>query len=69
VYSIADVDTTVDLPDIRRSYFSSLFPLNPGCIVPRGPDINDILSSSVADDTASAASSSSKSSGSIFHAA
>jgi glutathionyl-hydroquinone reductase len=70
VYSIADVHTTVDLADIRRSYFSSLFPLNPGCIVPRGPDIADIMNSSnTAQDTAATAISGGKSSGSIFHAA
>ncbi len=31
-----------DLEDARRSYFSQLFPLNPGGIVPSGPTAADL---------------------------
>lgn len=31
-----------DLDDARRSYFSQLFPLNPGGIVPSGPTADDL---------------------------
>lgn len=31
-----------DLDDARRSYFSQLFPLNPGGIVPSGPTLADL---------------------------
>lgn len=34
---------TVDIDDCRRSYFSQLFPLNPGGIIPSGPLAKDIL--------------------------
>jgi glutathionyl-hydroquinone reductase len=67
VYSIADVPATLDLADIRRSYFSSLFPLNPGCIVPRGPDITDIMMNN--NDAAQNTATSTSSGASVFHAA
>ena len=31
-----------DLDEARRSYFSQLFPLNPGAIVPSGPTAADL---------------------------
>ena len=31
-----------DLADARRSYYSNLFPLNPGGIVPAGPSAADL---------------------------
>ena len=37
VYSLPGVAATVDLDACRRSYFGSLFPLNPSGIVPSGP--------------------------------
>lgn len=33
---------TFDVDEARRSYFSSLFPLNPGGIVPAGPTAEDL---------------------------
>lgn len=36
------VKDTFDVDDSRRSYFSSLFPLNPGGIVPAGPTLADL---------------------------
>ena len=36
------VSNSFDLDDARRSYFGSLFPLNPGGIVPVGPTIADL---------------------------
>ena len=32
----------MDIDDARRSYFSQLFPLNPGAIVPSGPTAADL---------------------------
>ncbi|KAK9916212.1 hypothetical protein WJX75_000127 [Coccomyxa subellipsoidea] len=49
VYQIAvqdasqmQISTSFDLDEARRSYFTSLFPLNPGGIVPIGPTIQDL---------------------------
>ena len=36
------ISNSFDLDDARRSYFSSLFPLNPGGIVPMGPTLADL---------------------------
>ncbi len=36
------VQDTVDVDDCRRSYFTQLFPLNPGGIVPSGPTVEDL---------------------------
>lgn len=36
------ISNSFDLDDARRSYFSSLFPLNPGGIVPVGPTLADL---------------------------
>lgn len=38
----AQIKDTFDVDDSRRSYFSSLFPLNPGGIVPAGPTLADL---------------------------
>ena len=37
------LSSTVDIDDCRRSYFTQLFPLNPGGIIPSGPTSSDIL--------------------------
>lgn len=34
--------STVDVDDCRRSYYSQLFPLNPGGLVPSGPTAKDL---------------------------
>lgn len=36
------VRDSFNLDDARRSYFSSLFPVNPGGIVPAGPTLADL---------------------------
>ncbi|PNW72916.1 hypothetical protein CHLRE_14g611517v5 [Chlamydomonas reinhardtii] len=40
--SLVQISDTLDLDAARRSYFSSLFPLNPGGIVPAGPTAADL---------------------------
>ncbi|CAM9160868.1 unnamed protein product [Choristocarpus tenellus] len=42
VYQLPGVAGTFDLEDARRSYFSQLFPLNPGGIIPCGPTVEDM---------------------------
>ena len=37
------LSSTIDIDDCRRSYFTQLFPLNPGGIIPSGPTTLDIL--------------------------
>lgn len=36
------IKDTIDLDDCRRSYYSQLFPLNPGNIIPAGPTAEDL---------------------------
>ena len=36
------IKDSVDVADACRSYFSQLFPLNPGGIVPAGPTLGDL---------------------------
>ena len=36
------VKDSIDVADACRSYFSQLFPLNPGGIVPAGPTLADL---------------------------
>ncbi len=36
------VRDTINIDEARRSYFSSLFPLNAGGIVPTGPTLADL---------------------------
>ncbi|KAG5190417.1 glutathione S-transferase [Tribonema minus] len=45
VYALPGVPATIDLVDIRRSYYQQLFPLNPGAIIPTGPSIEDLMES------------------------
>ncbi|KAG2434518.1 hypothetical protein HYH02_012185 [Chlamydomonas schloesseri] len=40
--SLVQISDTFDLDAARRSYFTSLFPLNPGGIVPAGPTAADL---------------------------
>ena len=40
--TLLQVSTSFDLDDARRSYFGSLFPLNPGGIIPVGPTLADL---------------------------
>ena len=39
---VFQVSDTINIDDARRSYFSSLFPLNAGGIVPSGPTLADL---------------------------
>lgn len=47
---MGQLSTTVDIDDCRRSYYTQLFPLNPGGIVPGGPETPDILPSMHEED-------------------
>ena len=42
LYQLPRVANTCDLQSIKRDYYGNLFPLNPGGIVPIGPDINNL---------------------------
>jgi glutathionyl-hydroquinone reductase len=43
LYQIPGVATTCDLETVKRDYFSSLFPLNPGGIVPVSTDVTNLM--------------------------
>jgi glutathionyl-hydroquinone reductase len=43
LYQLPGVATTCDLESIKRDYYGNLFPLNPGGIIPLGPDIGNLL--------------------------
>lgn len=40
IYQLPGVADTCDLEAVKRDYYGNLFPLNPGQIIPRGPDID-----------------------------
>lgn len=40
LYQLPGVASTCDLESVKRDYYGNLFPLNPGGIIPNGPDIN-----------------------------
>ncbi|WP_066382337.1 MULTISPECIES: glutathione S-transferase family protein [unclassified Anabaena] len=40
LYQIPGVAETCDLDSIKRDYYGNLFPLNPGGIIPSGPDMS-----------------------------
>jgi putative glutathione S-transferase len=40
VYQLPGVADTCDLESVKRDYYGNLFPLNPGGIIPMGPDVN-----------------------------
>ncbi|MEO1340981.1 MAG: glutathione S-transferase C-terminal domain-containing protein, partial [Cyanobacteria bacterium J06635_13] len=42
LYQLSGVAATCDLESVKRDYYGNLFPLNPGGIVPLGPDISDL---------------------------
>ncbi|AFY46511.1 putative glutathione S-transferase [Nostoc sp. PCC 7524] len=46
LYQIPGVADTCDLETIKRDYYGNLFPLNPGGIIPSGPDMSYLLASS-----------------------
>lgn len=43
LYQLPGVAATCDLESVKRDYYGNLFPLNPGGIIPTGPDITDLL--------------------------
>ncbi|MGH1395138.1 MAG: glutathione S-transferase family protein [Trichormus sp.] len=40
LYQLQGVADTCDLESVKRDYYGNLFPLNPGGIIPSGPDIS-----------------------------
>jgi glutathionyl-hydroquinone reductase len=40
LYQLPGVANTCDLEAVKRDYYGNLFPLNPGGIIPLGPDLN-----------------------------
>jgi glutathionyl-hydroquinone reductase len=43
MYQLKGVANTCDLESVKYDYYGSLFPLNPGGIIPAGPDITYLL--------------------------
>ena len=43
IYQLTGVAATCDLESVKRDYYGNLFPLNPGGIIPAGPDISNLL--------------------------
>ncbi|ESA36253.1 glutathione s-transferase [Leptolyngbya sp. Heron Island J] len=39
IYQLSNIAATCDVEAIKRDYFGNLFPLNPGGIIPVGPDL------------------------------
>ena len=42
IYQLPGVANTCDLESVKRDYYGNLFPLNPGGIIPIGPDIANL---------------------------
>lgn len=42
LYQLPGVASTCDLEAVKRDYYGNLFPLNPGGIIPTGPDISNL---------------------------
>ncbi len=43
LYQLPGVAQTCDLESVKKDYYGNLFPLNPGGIIPSGPDISNLL--------------------------
>jgi glutathionyl-hydroquinone reductase len=43
IYQLPGVAATCDLESVKRDYFGNLFPLNPGGLIPCGPDLTNLL--------------------------
>lgn len=43
LYQLPGVAATCDLESVKRDYYGNLFPLNPGGIIPLGPDLANLL--------------------------
>ncbi len=42
IYQLPGIAATCDVSAIKRDYFGNLFPLNPGGIIPLGPDLSSL---------------------------
>ena len=42
LYQLPGVAETCDLESVKRDYYGNLFPLNPGGIIPMGPDLSNL---------------------------
>ena len=42
LYQLPKVSETCDLNSVKQDYYGNLFPLNPGGIIPSGPDISNL---------------------------
>ena len=43
IYQLPGVASTCSLESVKRDYYGNLFPLNPGGIIPSGPDMTNLL--------------------------
>lgn len=43
MYQLPGVASTCSLENVKRDYYGNLFPLNPGGIIPSGPDMTSLL--------------------------
>lgn len=43
LYQLPGVADTCDLESVKRDYYGNLFPLNPGGIIPSGPDVSSLM--------------------------
>ncbi|MBD3880189.1 glutathione S-transferase family protein [Phormidium tenue FACHB-886] len=43
LYQLSGVAETCDLDAVKQDYYGNLFPLNPGGIIPAGPDLTSLL--------------------------
>lgn len=43
LYQIPGIASTCDLEAVKRDYYGNLFPLNPGGIIPSGPNVTSLL--------------------------
>lgn len=43
LYQLSGVAQTCDIDAVKRDYYGNLFPLNPGGIIPAGPDMTNLM--------------------------
>ncbi len=43
IYQLPGVAQTCDVNAVKQDYYGMLFPLNPGAIIPAGPDLDDLM--------------------------
>ena len=43
LYQLPGIADTCDLESVKRDYYGNLFPLNPGGIIPTGPELSNLL--------------------------